>query len=121
MGISNVEKEEIYDESRIQVLTPVVVLIFIVKIFVFLFIFLQAVKAELLAGRAAVVTEALPAYLAPVDGLRLHAADVALRHTITSLLRPWRLRDRVLGPFRGISEPLRPNDMQFVSFILKFY
>jgi hypothetical protein len=49
--------------------------------------FLLAVEAELLAGGAAVLAEALPTYLALVDGLRLHAADEALRHTFTSLFR----------------------------------
>jgi hypothetical protein len=63
--------------------------LFVLEIFVFLVLFFLAVEAELLAGGTAVVAEALPTYLALVDGLRLHAAYEALRHTFTSLLHPY--------------------------------
>ena len=60
--------------------------VFVLEIFV-LVLFLLAVKAELLAGGTAVLAKALPTCLALVDGLCLHAANEALRHTFTSLFR----------------------------------
>ena len=61
--------------------------VFVLEVFVFLVLFLLAVKAELLAGGTAVLAEALPTCLACKEGLCLHAANEALRHTFTSLFR----------------------------------
>ena len=84
--------------------------VFVLEIFVFVVLFLLlAVEAELLDGGAAVLAEALPTYLALVDGLRLHAADEALRHTFTSLLHP----------YSRISKRFYSRYIHFVSLILK--